>query len=61
MKNLCILDYINEPCEDFDQTARILIWIFAGRTCPKVRFLSLRLYIYLLVDGGDCNENEETK
>ena len=31
--------------EDSDQTARMrrLIWIFAGRTFPKVRFLTLQL------------------
>ena len=35
----------NAPNEDSDQTARKrrLIWIFAWRTCPKVRFLKLRL------------------
>ena len=34
-----------QPSADSDQTARMcrLIWIFAGRTCPKVRFLMLRL------------------
>ena len=34
----------NAPSEDSDQTARMrsLIWIFAGRTCPKVHFLMLR-------------------
>ena len=33
------------PSEDSDQTARMrrLIWIFAGRTYLKVRFLTLRL------------------
>ena len=32
------------PSEDSDQTAqmRSLIWNFAGRTCPKVCFLTLR-------------------
>ena len=29
------------PSENSDQTARRQIWIFAGRTCPKVRFLSV--------------------
>ena len=35
----------NAPSEDSDQTARMrrLIRIFTGRTCPKVRFLTLRL------------------
>ena len=31
--------------EDSDQTTRMrrLIWIFAGCTCPKIRFLTLRI------------------
>ena len=35
----------NASSEDSDQTARMrrLIWINAGRTCPKVRFLTFRL------------------
>ena len=35
----------NATSEDSDQTARMrrLIWIFAGRTCPEVRFLMSRL------------------
>ena len=35
--------------EDSDQTARMrsLIWIFAERICPKVRFLTLRLKMSL--------------
>ena len=34
----------NVASDDFDQTAQMrrLIWIFAGQTCPKVRFLPLR-------------------
>ena len=34
----------NAASEDSDQTARMrrLVWIFAGRTCPRVRFLTLR-------------------
>ena len=34
----------NEPIEDSDQTAQIcrLIFIIAGRTCPKVPFLMLQ-------------------
>ena len=34
--------------EDSDQTVRMrrLIWIFAGRTCPKVRSLTLRFNYY---------------
>ena len=33
----------NAPREDSDQTGQMrkLIWIFAGRICPKVRFLRL--------------------
>ena len=35
----------NASTEDFDQTPQMrrLIWIIAGRTCPKVGFLTLRL------------------
>ena len=35
--------------EDSDQTARILrlIWVLVGRTCQKVRFLTLRLIVLL--------------
>ena len=35
----------NAHSEDSYQTARMrrLIWIFVGRTCPNVRFLTLRL------------------
>ena len=42
MKKICILGYQNEPSKDSDQTAqmRSLIRIFAGRKCPKVRFLT---------------------
>ena len=45
MKETCINGYKNAPSEDSDQTAlmRSLIRIFAGRTCPEVRFQSLRL------------------
>ena len=37
------------PSEDSDQTARMcrLIWIFAGRTYLKVRFLTFRLWRYV--------------
>ena len=38
----------NVPSGDSDQTANgRLIWIFAGRICPKVRFLTLWLIIKL--------------
>ena len=42
-RNLAPLAIQNAPSEDSDQTARMrgLIWIFAGRTCLKVRFLTL--------------------
>ena len=35
----------NAPSDDSGQTSRMrsLIWIFAGRTCPKIRFMTLRL------------------
>ena len=41
-RNFASLAIQNAPSEDSDQTARMcrLIWIFAGRTCPKVRFLT---------------------
>ena len=44
-RNFASLAIQNAPSEDSDQTARMrrLIWIFAGRTCPKVRFLMLQL------------------
>ena len=40
MKKLASVSIQSAPSEDFDQTARMrtLIRIFAGRTCPKVRF-----------------------
>ena len=40
--NFTILAIQNAPSEDSDQTAQMrrLIWIFAGRTCPKIRFLT---------------------
>ena len=42
-RNLASLAVQNAPSEDSDQTARMrrLIWIFAGRTCPKVPFVRL--------------------
>ena len=42
---LASLTIHNVPSEDSVQTARMrsLIWIYAGRKCPKVRFLTLRL------------------
>ena len=44
-RNFASLAFQNAPSEDSDQTARKrrLIWIFAERTCQKVRFLTLRL------------------
>ena len=43
----------NAFSEDSDQTARMrrLIWIFAGRICPKVRFLTLRSTVFVTGDG----------
>ena len=43
--------------EDSDQTARMrrLIWIFAGRTCSKLRFQTLRLVCVL-----ESNNNHKT-
>ena len=42
--NFASLAIQNAPSEDSDQSARMrrLIWIFAWRTCPKVRFQTLR-------------------
>ena len=44
-KNFASLVIQNVPSEDSDQTARMrsLIWIFAGLSCPKVRFLTFRI------------------
>ena len=58
-RNLASLAIQNAPSEDSDQTARMrrLIWIFAGRTCPVVRFLPLRilcLYLLHFVDFLNC-------
>ena len=43
-RNFASLAIGNAPTEDSDQPARMrrLISFFAGRTCPKVRFLPLR-------------------
>ena len=40
--------FIRENNEDSDQTARMrrLIWVFAGRTCQKVRFLTSRSAVW---------------
>ena len=37
--------FLHADNEDSDQTARMrrLIWVFVGRTCKKVRFLTFRL------------------
>ena len=47
LKSACYSRYT--PSEDSDQTVRMLrlIWLFAWRTCPKVRFLTLRLYLMM--------------
>ena len=44
-RNFASLTIQNEPSKDSGQTARMrtLIWLFAGRTCTKVRFLTLWL------------------
>ena len=41
-RNFISLSIQNAPSENSDQTARMrsLIWIFAGRTCPKLRSLT---------------------
>ena len=40
--------FLHADNEDSDQTARLrrLIWVFVGRTCEKVRFLTLRRIQY---------------
>ena len=45
-KHFASLAIQNAHGEDSDQTARMrrLIWIFAGRTYPQVRFLTSRLF-----------------
>ena len=50
-RNFAPLAFQNVPSEDSDQTLRKrrLIWIFAGRKCPQVRFLTLWLIQYLTV------------
>ena len=44
MKNFASFAIQNAPSENSDQTARMrrLVWIFAGRTWPEVRFLTLQ-------------------
>ena len=39
------IKFLHADNEDSDQTARMrrLIWVFVGRTCQKVRFLTVRL------------------
>ena len=48
-RNFASLAVKNRPSEDSDQTARMrrLIRIFAGRTCTRVRFLTLHLLWFL--------------
>ena len=43
--------FLNADDEDSNQTARMrsLIWVFVGRTCQKVRFITLRLVSYWYV------------
>ena len=50
LKKLCIPDIQSASSEDSDQSAHScrLIRIFAMRTCPMVRFLTLRLLSYSL-------------
>ena len=40
--------FLHADNEDSNQTARMrrLIWVFAGRTCKKVRFLTLRFILW---------------
>ena len=45
-RNFASLAIQNAPSKDSNQTARTRrrIWIFAGRTCLNIRFLTLRLH-----------------
>ena len=58
MKKFCSLGFVqyNVPREDSDQPARMrrLIWIFAGRICPKVRFLTFRLNLFRCSSPAHC-------
>ena len=52
-RNFALLAIQTAPSEDSDQTARMrrLIWIFAGRTCLKLRLLTLiAVHIVRLLD-----------
>ena len=59
-RNFASLAIQNALSEDSDQTARMrrLIWIFAGHTCPKVRFLTLRLICTLSYNGQKIRRNK---
>ena len=47
--------YFHADSEDADQTGRMprLIWVFAGRTCHFVGFVTRRLIIMMFID---CNK-----
>ena len=53
-RNSVSLDIKNVPSQDYDQTARTrrLIWIFVGRTCPKVPFLTLRANMLIVLSSS---------
>ena len=56
-RKLAFLAIQNAPWEDSDQTARMrsLIWIFAGRSCQKVRFLMMPLeWCYTAIKEALC-------
>ena len=50
-RNFAPLAIENALSEDSDQPAR-MIWIFTGRTCSKVRFLTFRLIPFFSVCAG---------
>ena len=54
--NFASLAIRNAPSEDSDQAARMrrLIWIFAWRTCSKVRFLTFRFKLLRLPWRASC-------
>ena len=55
------LNIQNAPSEESDQTARILTWIFAGRTCPKVPFLKSWIIFSASVLADKHNELSECR
>ena len=61
LKNFASLAIQIAHSEDSDQTARMrsLIWIFTGRTCRKIRFLTYQLILCLKI--GQTGNNARTE